>query len=79
MAQYNACMTSPDSDGWNDFLEELSASGIGFAVTADQVRRIRTVIEALSLQVATPDEVNIKWVSSESREPMRVVLKACSG
>ncbi|MCC6672864.1 MAG: exodeoxyribonuclease VII large subunit [Planctomycetes bacterium] len=28
-----AVLTSPDSDGWNDFLKELEASGIGFQVT----------------------------------------------
>lgn len=30
-------LASPDSDGWNDFLEELSASGIGFSVALHAV------------------------------------------
>ena len=31
-------LTSPDSDGWNDFLQELRASGIGFAIDLFPVR-----------------------------------------
>ena len=31
-------LTSPDSDGWNDFLQELTASGIGFQVNLYPVK-----------------------------------------
>ncbi|MEM7202748.1 MAG: exodeoxyribonuclease VII large subunit [Planctomycetota bacterium] len=31
-------LTSPDSDAWNDFLDELRASGFGFAVTCFATR-----------------------------------------
>jgi exodeoxyribonuclease VII large subunit len=54
-------LTSPESDGWNDFLRELESSGIGFDITCYAIRVQGEAVRHTML-------AGLQWFASRSAE-----------